>query len=51
VAGYLKDRGIGGVDSAMVERCVGLLDVEGAASVNLPKGRRMRRRQGRLCLE
>jgi tRNA(Ile)-lysidine synthase len=51
IADYLKQRQIENVDWRLLERCVELLDVEKPASVNLPGGKRLRRKAGRIFLE
>lgn len=51
IADYLKKQKIENVDWRLLERCVELLDVEKSASVNLPGGRRLRRKAGRVFLE
>ncbi len=51
VVDLLRSAGVGGIGADLVERCVGLLDLSGAASVNLPGAGRLRRRQGRVFVE
>ena len=51
LAGYLERSGVGGVDRALLRRCLGLLEAGAAPAVNLPGGRVMRRRAGRLWVE
>lgn len=51
IADYLKKKEIENVDWRLLERCLELLDVEKAASVNLPGGRRLRRKAGRIFVE
>ena len=51
IADYLKIKQIENVDWRLLERCVELLDVEKSASVNLPGGKRLRRKAGRIFLE
>lgn len=51
IADYLKKQQIENVDWRLLERCMELLDVEKPASVNLPGGRRLRRKQGRIFLD
>ena len=51
IADYLKKKQIENVDWRLLERCVELLDVEKPASVNLPGGKRLRRKAGRLFVE
>jgi tRNA(Ile)-lysidine synthase len=48
---FLLDQGIRGVDRRLLERGLALLEVEHAASVNLPGGARLRRREGRMWVE
>jgi len=48
---YLRRRGIQDLGRAVVGRVFGMLESGGPASVNLPGGERMRRRQGRLWME
>ncbi|MFN9024605.1 MAG: tRNA lysidine(34) synthetase TilS [Akkermansiaceae bacterium] len=51
IADYLKRKQIENLDWRLLERCLELLDVEKAASVNLPGGRRLRRKAGRIFVE
>jgi tRNA(Ile)-lysidine synthase len=51
IADYLKKKQIENVDWRLLERCVELLDVEKPASVNLPGGKRLRRKAGRIFVE
>ena len=51
IADYLKKQQVENVDWRLLEKCVELLDVEKSASVNLPGGRRLRRRAGRIFVE
>lgn len=48
---YLKEHAVPEVDRALLERATGLLDTESPAVVNLPGGRRLRRREGRMWIE
>lgn len=48
---FLRDAGIGSIDRDLIERCLGLLDVANPATVNLPGGGKIRRREGRLWIE
>lgn len=48
---YLKAQGVGGVDRALLQRAVELLDVDHDPAINLPGGRQLRRRAGRLLVE
>lgn len=51
IADYLKKKQIKNVDWRLLERCVDLLDVDKPASVNLPGGKRLRRKAGRIFIE
>jgi tRNA(Ile)-lysidine synthase len=51
VADYLRKNKIENVDWRLLERCLELLDVKKAASVNLPGGGRLRRKAGRIFVE
>jgi tRNA(Ile)-lysidine synthase len=51
IADYLKRQQIEHVDRRLLDRCVELLDVEKPASVNLPGGKRLRRKAGRIFVE
>lgn len=51
IADYLKKKQIENVDWRLLERCVDLLDVDKPASVNLPGGKRLRRKAGRIFIE
>lgn len=48
---FLTDHGTGPPDRALTERCLGLMEVENPAVVNLPGGAKLRRRAGRLWIE
>jgi tRNA(Ile)-lysidine synthase len=48
---FLRDHGIRSADRDLIERGLELLDVENPAVVNLPGGRRLRRRAGRLRVD
>ncbi len=48
---YLIDQQVPSINRALIEVTVRLLDPESAAVVNLPGGRRLRRRAGRLWVE
>lgn len=51
IRSLLVRSGIGGIDSALLKRCAGIMDVTVAASANLPGGARLRRKEGRLFVE
>lgn len=51
IADYLRGKGVAGVDHDLLVRCVDLLDVGNAASVNLTGGKRLRRRAGRIFID
>ncbi len=51
IADFLKTAAVGGISSALLEKCMELCDVSAAASVNLPGGGRLRRRAGRIFIE
>ncbi len=51
ILGFLKEAGVSGIDSDLLEKCASLTDIGMPASVNLPGGGRFRRRQGRLFVE
>lgn len=48
---FLRDAGIGSINRELIERCLGLLDVAGPATINLPGGGKLRRREARLWIE
>lgn len=48
---FLKSHKVRGVSASLVERSLELLDADGPATVNLPGGSRLRRRQGRIFIE
>jgi tRNA(Ile)-lysidine synthase len=48
---FLQDHGIRPLDRDLMDRGLGLLDVKGPAVINLPEGRKLRRREGRLWVE
>ena len=51
MAGFLKQHAVVGISREMIVRCVALADIEGASSLNLPGGRRLRRRAGRIFVD
>lgn len=51
IADFLKSREIPDISGALLESCVSMLDPSSPASVNLPGGRRFRRRAGRFFVE
>lgn len=51
IADHLKKQQIENVDWKLLERCVELLDVGNPSTVNLPGGKRLRRRAGRIFIE
>lgn len=48
---FLTDHGINDIDRAMLDRCLGLLDVKNPAAANLTGGAVLRRGGGRIRLE
>lgn len=48
---FLTNHGITGIDRALLDRALALLDPATAAAANLPGGARLRRRAGRLQIE
>jgi hypothetical protein len=48
---FLIDHSIPTPDRALIERAMSLLDVENPATINLPGGARLRRREARLWIE
>lgn len=48
---FLQDQGISSMDRDLIDRGLGLLDVNGPAVINLPGGGKLRRREGRLWLD
>lgn len=51
LADYLKGAGVSGVDRALLERALQLVGAGGPARVNLPGGKWLRRREGRIFVE
>ncbi len=51
IADFLKTKGISDISGALLESCAAMLDPTSPASVNLPGGRRFRRRAGRFFVE
>lgn len=51
IAGFLKSNGIPDISGALLENGAAMLDPASPASVNLPGGRRLRRRAGRFFVE
>lgn len=47
---FLSDHQVVSADRALIERCLGLLDLKNPPSVNLPGGGRLRRQAGRLWI-
>lgn len=47
---FLMDHAVPGIDRALMERAMGLLEVSNPAVVNLPGGRRLRRGGGRIWI-
>ena len=50
IKGYLEDQGIGGIERDLLDRAVGLMDTKSDPAINLPGGKQLRRRQGRLLV-
>jgi tRNA(Ile)-lysidine synthase len=48
IADYLTSHGVGEIDRALLDRALALLDPAAAPAINLPGGRQLRRRAGRL---
>lgn len=48
---FLRDEGIPNLSRSLMSWVLGMLQPDGPASLDLPGGRRMRRRQGRMWLE
>ena len=48
---FLIDHAVPSIDRALIDRAASLLDTSQAAVVNLPGGRKLRRREGRLWIE
>jgi len=48
---FLMENGTASPDRALVESSLSLLEVKNPAAINLPGGRRLRRREGRLWVE
>ena len=51
IADFLKSNGVTDISGALLENCVAMLEPMSSASVNLPGGRRLRRRAGRFFIE
>lgn len=51
IADFLKLNGVTDISGALLENCVAMLEPMSSASVNLPGGRRLRRRAGRFFVE
>lgn len=51
IADFLRSKGITNISGALLESCAAMLDPATPASVNLPGGRRLRRRSGRFFVE
>ncbi|RPJ34264.1 MAG: tRNA lysidine(34) synthetase TilS [Verrucomicrobiaceae bacterium] len=47
---FLRDQGIPEIDRVLLKRSLGLLETANPAVVNLPGGRRLRRREGRIWI-
>jgi len=50
IADYLTKHGVPDIDRALLGRAMALLDTAAAPAVNLPGGRQLRRRAGRLLV-
>lgn len=48
---FLTAHEVPSIDRTLLDRAIGLLDLANHASVNLPGGRRLRRREGRLWID
>ncbi len=48
IKAYLEDQGVGGIERELLDRALGLMDTKSDPAINLPGGRQLRRRQGRL---
>ena len=48
---FLMDHAVASIDRDLLESAAGLLDVTRPASINLPGGRKLRRREGRLWID
>ncbi len=48
---FLVDHDVPSIDRALLERAVAMMDTANPAVVNLPGGRRLRRREGRLWMD
>jgi tRNA(Ile)-lysidine synthase len=51
IADFLKSNGIPDISGALLESCASMLDPTKSANVNLPGGRHLRRRAGRIFVE
>ncbi|MBC8126637.1 MAG: tRNA lysidine(34) synthetase TilS [Gloeobacteraceae cyanobacterium ES-bin-144] len=51
VKNFLITHGVSSVDRQLLERAVDLMDTKNPAVINLPGGRRLRRREGRLWID
>lgn len=51
IADFLKSKDVRDINGALLESCAAMLDPASPASVNLPGGRRLRRRAGRFFIE
>lgn len=51
MAAFLKQHGVFGISADLIGRCVALADLEGSPSLNLPGGKRLRRRAGRIFVD
>lgn len=48
---HLVHQGVGGIDRGLLDRALGLLEEGSPAVINLPGGKRLRRRAGRIWVE
>ena len=51
ISDFLQSHKIGNLSAALMERCSGILETSGPPCVNLPGGKRLRRRGGRIFVE
>jgi len=51
IRNFLQDHGVGNIDRALLQRCLALRHADAPSVINLPGGRYLKRRAGRLLMD